>query len=327
MKHHANIVGLRELARVDARPRPLVWWLTDKALALLQNTRVRVVLDGYPTLTEPVLFAMNHSHYFDFMPSRRALWAQRRVQTVGFVKARAYQNRLEAPFIKTIGNVPIISRGYLISADFAALRGRKPSEDEYRALREHVDHGAPLPDASIYRALEGQARDMLDIAYEPGLTSYREAIQQRYASGMAACVAQARAVLDEGVSLHIYPQGLYSTRLSRGRIGTVELALALDVPIVPVGFSGMNECFRKHEMVPYRAGTLTMRFGRPRRVTRPELVDFRPFVPADEQRLRDVLEDETRALMDEINALLDPGYRWGEDLDGDGLAGVARFFE
>jgi 1-acyl-sn-glycerol-3-phosphate acyltransferase len=326
VKSH-NIVGLRELARVDARPRPLVWWLTDKALALLQNTRVRVVLEGYPELCEPVLFAMNHSHYFDFMPSRRALWAERRVQTVGFVKARAYQNRLEAPYIKTIGNVPLISRGYLISADFAALHGRKPSEDEYRALREHVDHGAPLPDSSVFRALEGRARDMLDVPYEPAITSYREAIQQRYASGMAASVAQARAVLDAGVSLHIYPQGLYSTRLSRGRIGTVEFALALDVPIVPVGFSGMNECFRKQQMVPYRAGTLTMRFGRPRRVTRAELVDFRPFVPADEQRLREVLEDETRALMDEINTLLDPGYRFGEDLDGDGLEGVARFFD
>jgi len=326
MNHH-TIVGLRELARVDARPRPLVWWLTDKALALLQNTRVQVVLENPPPLTEPVLFAMNHSHYFDFMPSRRALWAQRQIQTVGFVKARAYQNRLEAPFIKTIGNVPLVSRGYLISADFAALHGRKPTDDEYRSLREHVDHGAPLPDASVYRALEGQPRDMLDLTYDPKIACYRDAIQQRYASGMAASVAQARAVLDAGVSLHIYPQGLYSTRLSRGRIGTVEFALALDVPIVPVGFSGMNECFRKHEMVPHRAGVLTMRFGRPRRVTRPELVDFRPFVPADEQRLRDVLEHETRTLMDEINALLDPAYRWGDDLDGDGLEGVARFFD
>jgi len=62
-------------------------------------------------------------------------------------------------------------------------------------------------------------------------------------------------------------------------------------------------------------------------VKRAELEGFKAFEPSEEDRLRDVLEDETQLLMQKINALLDPEYTWGENLDGDGLQGVARFFD
>jgi 1-acyl-sn-glycerol-3-phosphate acyltransferase len=330
MSKHATIIGLRELGQLEPVPHPLVWWMTSKALGLLQNAYggVRVEIEGFPDLAEPVLFAMNHSHYYDFMQSRRALWLQRRMQTVTFVKPRAFQHRLEGAYMKRMGNIPLVSRGYLISADFAGLHGRRPSEDEYRRLREHVDRGAQLPDAPLFRALQSSARDMLDLPYEPDDTRYDVAIKQRYRAAMATTVELARSVLAAGVSLHVYPQGLYSTRLTRGRIGTVQLARALDVPIVPVGFSGMNECFGHRQMLAHTRGTLTMRFGEPRRVSAPELAEFTPFDPDEELRLRGPLERETQALMNDINALLDPAYTWGEDPDeGDGLEGIARFFD
>lgn len=329
MSKHASIVGLRGLGRLDPLPRPLMWWLTSNALGLMHHAYggVRVVLERFPALTEPVLFAMNHSHYYDFMPSRRALWTQRGVQTVTFVKARALQNRLEGAYMKTMGNIPLASRGYLISADFARLHGRKPDEGEYRCLREHIDDAAPLPDELVYRALRTTPRDMLDLDYDPRTTHYRDAIHQRYTAAMATTLEHARTVVAAGKCLHIYPQGLYSTRLSRGRIGAVQLALALDLPIVPVGFSGMNELFARDRMVPRARGILTMRFGEPRRVERSELEGFRPFIPREELRLREVLEHETRVLMNAINELLDPPYQWGENLDGDGLEGVSRFFD
>jgi 1-acyl-sn-glycerol-3-phosphate acyltransferase len=284
-------------------------------------------LENFPDLREPVLFAMNHSHYYDFMPSRKALTDQAGIQTVTFVKARAYQNRLEGAYISTMGNIPLVSRGYLISADFAQVHGRRPTEHEYRTLREHIDHGESLAAEPEYRALQTTARDMLDFAYDPRSTSYRDAIHDRYARAMATTLGHARTVIAAGKCLHIYPQGLFSSRLSRGRIGAVQFAAALDVPIVPVGFSGMNECFNKNEMVPSNPGILTMRFGEPRRIERPELVDFEPFVPSEELRVRAVLEDETQALMNAINELLDPAYTWGEDPRGDGLEGIARFFD
>ena len=327
---HASIIGLRELERVDPRPNPLVWWATDKALWLMQQVYggVRVELEGtIPDLREPVLLAMNHSHYYDFMPSRHALWRQLGFKSITFTKARAYQNRLEGLFVKGIGNVPLVSRGYLISADFAVVHGRKPSEEEYRLVREHVDRGRALPSTPAFERLLSEPRDMLDVPFDPRVSSYRDALNARYFEAMQVSVGQARRVIDAGVCLHIYPQGLYSTRLSRGRIGTVQFALALDIPIVPVGFSGMNELFATANMVPRRAGTLTMRFGQPRRVHGEEFADFVPFDPAHEQRVRAALERETDALMDAINELLEPSYQWGEDRAGNGRVGVSRFFD
>lgn len=329
MSRHRNIVGLRELARVEPRPQPFVWWATDKALWLMQQLYggVQVRLEQPPRFPEPVLFAMNHSHYFDFMPSRRALWDQLGVRTVTFVKARAYQNRLEKPYLKRIGNIPLISRGYVISADFAHVHGRKPSEEEYRQLREHIDHDAPLPDTAVNAALLSRPREMLDLAFDPKARSYQEAVHACYAEGMEMSLAHARRVLAAGQSLHIYPQGLYSTRLSKGRIGTVQFARALGIPIVPIGFSGMNELFSRANMVPRKRGTLTMRFGAPRWIRGAEYDDFVPFDAREEARIRPTLERETGALMESINALLDPAYQWGEDLEGDGLEGVSRFFD
>lgn len=323
-----HIVDLRAIERLDPVPNPLVWWLTGGGLWLLQNRRgVRVELEGFERPDRPVLYAMNHSHYFDFMQSRRALWMQHRVQTSTFVKTRAFQNRVEGAYMKLMGNIPLVSRGYLISADHAELLGDKPDEATYRVLRDHLDHGTPLPDGEVFEALQTTPRPMLGAGFDPDACSYREALHACYAQAMGTTLDHARAAVERGTSLHIYPQGLFSTRLSQGRIGTVQIAHALGLEIVPIGFSGMNELFAKNQMVPSTGGTLTMRFGAPYRVERDELDGFRPFHPDDESRLREVLEHETAALMERINELLDPAYTWGDDRVGDGLTGVQRFFE
>jgi 1-acyl-sn-glycerol-3-phosphate acyltransferase len=144
---------------------------------------------------------------------------------------------------------------------------------------------------------------------------------------MAVTISLARKVIDAGHCLHIYPEGLFSSRLSKGRTGTVQLAAALNIPIVPVGFSGMNEHFAKRRMVPHTKGVLTMRLGEPYRIQRAEFQDFSPFDSSEEARLQPVLEEETQSLMEKINVLLEPQCTWGEDLEGDGLKGIARFFE
>ena len=323
-----HILDLPAMQQLDPVPKTAVWWLTGGGLWLLQNRRgVRVELEGFQQPERPVLYAMNHSHYFDFMQSRRALWMQHRVQTSTFVKTRAFQNRVEGAYMKLMGNIPLVSRGYLISADYAELFGDKPDEATYRVLRGHLDHGTPLPEGEVFDALQGTARAMLGAGFDPAEGAYREALHGCYASAMATTLGHARAAAERGTSLHIYPQGLFSTRLSRGRIGAVQIAFALGLEVVPVGFSGMNELFEKNRMVPRSGGTLTMRFGAPYRIDRPELAGFRPFHPDDEARLRPVLEAETQALMERINDLLDPAYTWSDDRIGDGLTGIQRFFD
>ena len=329
MAQHRHIVDLREMGNLNPIAHPLAWAFSSAVFWMVQNVYggVKVEIEDFPEITTPVLFAMNHSHYFDFMQSRRAMFKQKGVLTTTFVKVRAFQNRLEGAYIKSMGNIPTISRGYLLSADFAELHQRKLDENEYRVLRSHINIGDPLPDGPVFRALQETPRDMLGFGFDPQKMTYREAVGSCYSQAMATTISLARKVTAAGHCMHIYPEGLFSSRLSRGRIGAVQFALALDLPIVPVGFSGMNQLFPRKKMVPCKRGVLAMRFGKPYRIDPARFKGFTPCSPDDELRFKDALEDETHQLMNRINALLDEECSWGTDRDGDGFTGVARFFE
>ena len=324
----ARIIGLNEMGRLNPIANRPMLWATRKTLRLLQNRYggVHVKVEGFSAPSEPVLFAMNHTHYFDFTQSRLTLLRRFGIKTTSFAKVRAFQNPIDGGYMKRLGNIPLASRGYLISADFAQLHGQTITEEQYQIVRAHVDHGHALPNEPVYHALQYTTRDMLDRPFSPNDSRYRVAILARYAEAMRTTLGHAKTVIQAGHCLHIYPEGLYSTRLSQGRIGAVQFAAALDLPIVPVGFSGMNQLFKKRQPLPYRSGELTMRFGTPYRLNREELRDFTPFMPSEEARLNGVLREETDKLMEKINGLLEPECTWG-DPEGDGLKGVSRFFE
>lgn len=328
MARHGHIVRTQDVAAINPVANRVAWQITLRLSQLIQNLwgGVRVEIEDFPQLDGPVLFTMNHSHYFDFLQSRAAMDHQKGVRTASFVKYRAFQNRVDGAYMRLMGNIPIASRGYLISADFAQVNGRKPDEAEYRVLRDHVDGAGPLPDEPTFQALLDGPREVLGLSFEPGQTPYREMIGACYRQAMATTLSQARQVIDAGHSLHIYPEGLYSSRLSQGRTGAIQIAVGLGLPIVPVGFSGMNDLFHDKCILAHRSGTLKLRFGEPYRVNRPELENLTPFDWRDEEDLGPVLEEETHKLMWKINALLDPSCQWGEDQVGDGLKGVARFF-
>jgi 1-acyl-sn-glycerol-3-phosphate acyltransferase len=325
---HAHIVQPRDVALFTPVANPIAWKITLRLSRLVQNfwNRFRVEIEDFPQLDGPVLFTMNHSHYYDFLWSRAAMDHQEGVRTVSFVKYRAFQNRLTGTYMRRMGNIPIISRGYLISADFAQVHGRKLSEAEYRVLRDHVNGAGPLPDEPVFQALLTGPREVFGISFEPDTMQYREIIGACYSDAMATTLSQARKILAVGHSLHIYPEGLYSTRLSQGRTGVIQIAAELGLPIVPVGFSGMNDLFHDKCIRAHKSGTLKLRFGTPFRLERPELENFTPFDFREEERLAPVLEEETHKLMGKINDLLDPSCQWGEDLVGDGVKGIARFF-
>lgn len=323
----SHIVTLSEMGNVQPLSNPVLWHGSLLLVWLMQNVygRVTTVMEPLPDPGEPVLFAMNHTHKFDFAQSKAALYNRAGVVTVSYTKTRAYQNRLQGAYINRSGNIPITSRGYLISADFAVLHDRAPEEEEYRMLRTHIDEGSDLPDTPTLRAVLSRPRDMLGKRFEPSRSTYRQAIEACYVEAMAACLSLSRQVVLAGHSLHIYPQGVFSTRLTPGRIGAVQLAAGLDIPIVPMGCSGMNAAFPFNSMVPH-GGRVKLCFGEPYRINRPELDGFEPFVPVSERRLRPVLEEETGKLMHKINGLLDEHCTWG-DAEGDGIKGVARFFD
>lgn len=288
--------------------------------------RITIRVEGRGNLpAAPCLLATNGTHRYDIVPIRY-LWMAEGRRATTYCKGKNYHGLLMRAFCRTLGSIPLASRGYLVTTDFLALHGRRPDDAEYRVLRDVLDRGEGLPSEPVFRAFERQPRSILGRPFDPSTEPWHEAMGDLYHRMALASLSLSRRALAEGHDLHVYPQGTSSSRLSEGRIGTVQLARALDLPVVPVGFSGSRDFFRWANAPISRRSTVTLRIGTPFRPPLGDLPDdFRPFSPEDERRHRAPLRIATEALMDRIDALLDPEYRLGPDRRSDGSAGVARF--
>ncbi len=286
--------------------------------------RATIALDGLENVPRgPAIFCPNHTHKFDFLPMRAAL-LHHDMQLMTWIKARDYKHPAMRWILGKGGNIPLVSRGFLIASDFAAVHRRKPTDEEYRALRQHVDEGASL-DESVARGLRG-ARTIAGVTVDPRL-DYRGAIRAAYRVLMGESLRLARQGRDVGRHQHVYPQGATSRQLTPGHIGAVQAALALGLPIVPVGVSGCREVFVGRDHPLTRAGRVTIRIGAPIEVPR-ECVSagFVPFDPDHEDEHKPALQAQTDRVMDAINALCERSYQWADDLRSDGKQGVARFY-
>lgn len=293
----------------------LMFWLPPRA---------RVQIEGLENLPRgPAIVSPNHTHKFDFLPVRCALLHQG-MELMTWIKARDYKHPAMRWILGKGGNIPLVSRGYLIASDFAAVHRRRPSEDEYRALRSHVDEAVALPDALEAGLTHGRAIGGVDVDLRGG---YRAAVREAYRALMAETLRLARQGRDQGRHQHIYPQGATSRQLTPGHPGAVQAALALGLPIVPVGMSGCREVFVGKDHPLTRGGRVTIRIGAP--IDVPSSVvpaGFRPFDPDHEDASASALQRETDRVMSAINALCEPAYRWADDRASDAKRGVDRFY-
>lgn len=299
----------RGLARVAFRwPRPL---------------RLEVDTSDGEVPRGPAIFAQNHTHEFDFLPVRYALYERWGLHLVTWIKCRAFQHPLQARMLELCGNLPFASRGFLLSADFRSVYGRKPNEGEYRQIRLHWEQDTPL--TSDLQRLGSQPRNILGRVFDPTRESYRESLNEVYRQAMEATLEGGRRALTHGHCPHIYPQGTYSSRLTPGRIGLVQASLALDLPVYLVGCSGMNDCFWK-DLPLQRGGLVRIRISGPHRVDRSGLgADYVPFSPGSEVAYRAVLQAKTETLMRQLNELLEGDCNFVEGFAFDGKEGVGRF--
>lgn len=105
-----------------------------------------------------------------------------------------------------------------------------------------------------------------------GLMSGLGAIPVHRTGGRAALAAfdAAIPVLKQGGLVAVYPEGTRSPdgRLYRGRTGVARLALAAEVPIIPVGVTGTDKVQPIGQSLPkLNGGEVTMTFGKPIEVT------------------------------------------------------------
>ncbi len=303
------------------------WSLAGRAfndLLLWLPPRATTELIGVENLPRgPAIFCPNHTHKFDFLPLRAAL-LHHDLQLMTWIKARDYKHPAMRWILGKGGNIPLVSRGFLIASHFASVHRRKPSEDEYRALRAHVDEAAPV-DPSLTAPLDAPA-SIAGVAL-PGRLDFRSAIREAYRVLMGESLRLARQGRDAGRHQHIYPQGATSKQLTPGHPGAVQAALALGVPIVPVGVSGCREVFVAKDHPLSRGGRVVIRIARPITVNRSIVPpDYRPFDPEHEDAHYEALQRETDRVMQVINECCEPEYRWASDGRSDAKQGVARFY-
>lgn len=292
--------------------------------------RTRVVLEGAEALPRtPVLLVSNAAHMMDWFFLHDQLTA-RGIYAPILSKGKNWHEPLARFGCDYFGALPMVSRGYILSVDLKQLLdGERPSEALYRAVRAHVDQDAPL-DAQdpVIHALLHTPRELLGVPFDPATQRYGEFVRELYFRFQNEHLLRlGREVVDQGHWIHVYPQGTVSSRLSRGRIGAIQLARALDLPILPVGLNGIAEAFLSPSLPLLRFGKeVTMRFGAPIPIEDFDLPkDLVPFLPEHEALHREPLQRATDQIMERINALLDPQYQWAPDRQSDGKQGVKRF--
>ncbi len=296
------------LRSFDPLPRPTFERAARGVLEMMERfSGTHLEVEGFEPPSRPVLYATNSTQRNDFLALRLAL-ARRAVKVTTVTKARTYHEG-SGHVAAWLGTIPIASRGYVLLVDFVAVNGRRPTDAEYRLLRDHVDQGTALPSSDAFGRLVSVPRELLGHAVDPACEPYADAVHRVYGALMQETLRLMRTAVARGHSIQLYPEGTVSPRLGVGRIGAVQAAHALGLDIVPVGMSGCPEVIRGDGLL-LTGGTIRLRFGEPLRhplATLPE--GFQAFEPASERAHRPALLAATEVLMSRLDGLLDERYR------------------
>jgi len=322
--------------RIRLSGRPLGQRLVAKGV-LWPNyslARTEIVFEGAERIPdERVIFALNHTDRYNYWPFQYALYRRHERFTATWVKGKYYENGFVGRFMELTNNLPTVSRGYIITRDFLGTMERRPSNEEYAALRARVDAEASgddhRPDEGLVPTeLLETPRSILGRAFDPRQESYAAAICAVFQAMMGRFVELHEEAFDKGLDILVFPQGTRSIRLSKGHIGMAQVALRYHKTIVPVGCSGSDQVYPGSS--PFaRGGKITYRFGvpipyeemRPFHVPEP----FTPFDLRDERKHRDRFQGLTDLVMSRIDGLLDPPYRFASDGESGGVTGSNRF--
>tara|TARA_B100001750_G_scaffold238744_1_gene245737 strand:- start:1790 stop:2761 length:972 start_codon:yes stop_codon:yes gene_type:complete len=314
--------------RVRLNPRPPVQRLIADGFLRWDYRKVDLRVEGLERIpATPVIYAMNHTDNFNYWPFQYSLHCAFQRYTATWVKGKNYEGTISSAFMRWTNNIPVASRGYVITRDFIDTVGRKPRPEEYRALREAVDALEPVQGSVPSEVLE-RKRDMLGRTFDPARESYEQAVDGLMQQLNERFVEKNRRALAIGLDVLVFPQGTRSRRLSRGHIGLAQVALATGATIVPVGCSGSDGVYTSRSFVA-KPGAITYRVGEPMLPSEwADVAPSEPFVPfdrADEALHRDAFQAVVDRVMERIDGLVDEPYRFSDDRCSEGSQGADRF--
>ncbi len=296
-----------------------------------RRTSIIIENKAYIPVNRSVIFVMNHTDHCNYVPFMLQLFYEGYRPISPWVKGKYYENPLMARFFDWTNNIPLPSRGYVLSKDFQLALNRLPAKTEYRLLRDLVD-GKTTLQATLSAADEGMRRFLTTPHgdFDPQAGHYGRFIEARYNAMMRRVAAVSEeALLSKNLSLLIFPEGTRSVRLTEGHIGVAQIALKTGAPVVPVGCNGSNKCFPGNSPWP-KSGTITYRVGRPLAMAAglaPFAIDepFEPFSAAAEAAYQAQFRGATDLIMARINSLLNPEHQFSPKTDASLRAGAGRF--
>jgi len=297
---------------------------------------VDIELEGLEKIPdEPVIYAMNHTDRFNYFPFMYKMWKLEERYITVWVKGKYYESPIVGTFMELTSNLPTVSRGYIISKDFALTLGRKPTSAEYDTLRALVnkdatpdEHPGRVDVSAIPRKLFETKRNILGVDFDPDECPYATGINRVFSAMMAEFLRLNERSFELGLDLLVFPQGTRSIRLPRGHIGMMEIALRYKKTIVPIGCNGCDRVYTGSLPIA-KAGKIVYRIGDP--IPYAALSDFHipqdftPFSAEAEHLHRGQFQGAVDLVMNRINDLLDPEYQFSEDLQSTGVSGTSRF--
>ena len=286
--------------------------------------RTSITIEGIENLPKEggAILAMNHTDRFNYWPFQYKMYRHGLPFTATWVKGKYYENAFMTWFLNQTNNIPLPSRGYLLTTSFREHAGRVPTGEEYRYLRD-LTNGADITGRSCSDAISsllGDSPEKFAVEFEGRF----EALMRR------VMALNSRAVHELGLNLLVFPEGTRSLTLKPGHTGLVEVSQFLGLPIIPVGCNGSNHLYPGNSPLS-KGGDVVYRVGSALSVDGPELSPHRimedavPFSRRIKQAHGDKLEAMTKIVMGRIAALLDPQYQSSTGDDEDGGAGSARF--
>ena len=321
----------RQLRRLRPRHQPLSQHI-PLIPAKINLRKVNIVFENIERIPrdKPVIFAMNHTDRYNYIPFMAHLWYDYRT-IAPWVKGKYYQNALIGKFLDVTGCIPVPSRGYIITKDFQQVTRCRPEKTDYRLLRDWVD--GKITTESFFAAADDTLTRYVSTPhgdFNPDRQPYPAFIQTRYRRFMRLVTAVSLTALEkERVSLLIFPEGTRSVRLTPGHPGIAQMALKTGVPVIPVGCNGSDKLYPG--LSPFaKRGTVVYRIGEPMTMDgdlAPFAIHepFEPFTPAAEAKFGETFQAATDLIMARINNLLDPEYQFAGDTHGVSGDGAARF--
>ena len=316
------MLPLSELKKISIRKVPYGQKIFAKYLAVNYRfpPRTHIEVEGWENIPdEPCYLAMNHTDSYNYWPFQYELACRKNQYTCTWVKAKYFRNWFVRHFLLQCNNIPVASKGVLIARSVQRKLNRKPSNEEYRVIRNFLDTGTLPETLGALQPYFGQQPQ----------TVIKE-IENEFSALSHEVIRLNREAFQKGHHILIFPQGTRSKRLSKGHIGLVQMSQCLKVPIVPIGCSGSDLVYPGS--APWaKGGHIRYRIGKPITLDDPKIQDFivqesfLPFSAHAHQEYRTQFQSMTNVIMDIINTLVDPPYQYSEDQSSDGVKGLNRF--